>query len=86
MGCNPYADFGIGLTDAYGLPLPACPSAPIDAPPQPIRTEADFVQEVCNGPRADLERAEMRRDQKQTDERAALQYRGAAQGSESQEY
>jgi flagellar FliJ protein len=44
------------------------------------------LKKVVEKRRADLERAEMRRDQKQTDERAALQYRSAAQGSESQEY
>lgn len=36
--------------------------------------------------RNDLERQQMRRDQKQTDERAALQYRNAGQGSQGQGY
>lgn len=44
------------------------------------------LQKVVDKRRHDLERADMRRDQKQTDERAALQYRGTAQGSTGQEY
>ena len=44
------------------------------------------LKKVVEKRRLDLERAEMRRDQKQTDERAALQYRSAAQGSGASEY
>ncbi|MNT46389.1 Flagellar FliJ protein [compost metagenome] len=44
------------------------------------------LRKVMEKRRHDLELAEMRRDQKQTDERAALQYRSAIQGSEGREY
>lgn len=44
------------------------------------------LRKVVEKRRDDLERAEMRRDQKQTDERAALQYRSALQGSGGREY
>lgn len=33
MGCNPYAEFGIGLGDAFGRPLPPCPSEPLPTMP-----------------------------------------------------
>jgi flagellar protein FliJ len=44
------------------------------------------LKKVVEKRRLDLERAEMRSDQKQTDERAALQYRSATQGSGGPEY
>ena len=44
------------------------------------------LRKVVEKRRQELERAQMRRDQKQTDERAALQYRNAAQGSAAREY
>ena len=44
------------------------------------------LRKVMEKRRHDLGLAEMRRDQKQTDERAALQYRSAIQGSEGREY
>lgn len=44
------------------------------------------LRKVMDKRRHDLDMAEMRRDQKQTDERAALQYRSAIQGSAGQEY
>lgn len=44
------------------------------------------LRKVMDKRRHDQEQAEMRRDQKQTDERAALQYRGAVQGSAGREY
>ena len=42
------------------------------------------LKKVVEKRRADVERGEMRRDQKQTEERAALQYRSAEHGSEGQ--
>jgi len=44
------------------------------------------LRKVVDKRRHDLELQQMRRDQKQTDERAALQYRNASQGSQGQEY
>lgn len=44
------------------------------------------LRKVIDKRRLDLESQQTRRDQKQTDERAALQYRGAAQGSRDKEY
>jgi len=44
------------------------------------------LRKVLDARRQELERAQMRREQKQTDERAALQYRGAGPGSAGQEY
>lgn len=44
------------------------------------------LRKVIDKRRHDLESQQTRRDQKQTDERAALQYRGASQGSRDQEY
>lgn len=44
------------------------------------------LRKVIEKRRHDLALQQMRRDQKQTDERAALQYRGAGQGSQGQEY
>ncbi len=44
------------------------------------------LRKVVDKRRHDLERQQMRRDQKQTDERAALQYRSASQGPHGQEY
>ena len=44
------------------------------------------LRKVIDKRRHDLALLQMRRDQKQTDERAALQYRGAGQGSQGQEY
>jgi flagellar FliJ protein len=43
------------------------------------------LRKVLEKRRHDLELQQMRRDQKQTDERAALQYRNANQGDQSQE-
>lgn len=44
------------------------------------------LRKVVDKRRHDLELQQMRRDQKQTDERAALQYRNAGQGSQGREY
>lgn len=44
------------------------------------------LRKVTEKRRHDLEQLQMRRDQKQTDERAALQYRNAIHGTPSQEY
>jgi flagellar FliJ protein len=44
------------------------------------------LRKVVDKRRHDLEQQQMRRDQKQTDERAALQYRTASQGPQGQEY
>ena len=44
------------------------------------------LKKVVEKRRHDQERAEMRRDQKQTDERASLQYRSAIQGSGGPEF
>ena len=44
------------------------------------------LRKVVDKRRHDLELQQMRRDQKQTDERAALQYRTASQGPQGQEY
>ncbi len=44
------------------------------------------LRKVMDKRRHDLEMAEMRRDQKQTDERAALQYLNATQASAEREY
>jgi flagellar FliJ protein len=44
------------------------------------------LRKVTEKRRHDLELQQLRRDQKQTDERAALQYRNAIQGAHSQEY
>ncbi|RYF60485.1 MAG: flagellar export protein FliJ [Comamonadaceae bacterium] len=44
------------------------------------------LRKVMDKRRHDLDMAEMRRDQKQTDERAALQYRNATQASAEREY
>lgn len=44
------------------------------------------LRKVLEKRRQELTLQQMRRDQKQTDERAALQYRNALQGAASQEY
>lgn len=44
------------------------------------------LRKVMDKRRQDQALAELRRDQKQTDERAALQYRGVAEGTARQEY
>ncbi|GDY36911.1 flagellar export protein FliJ [Acidovorax sp. NB1] len=44
------------------------------------------LRKVVDKRRHDLELQQMRRDQKQTDERAALQYRSAGQGAQGQEH
>lgn len=44
------------------------------------------LRKVVEKRRQDLVLQQMRRDQKQTDERAALQYRNASQGPRGQEY
>ncbi len=51
---------------------------------KPVNLLAGVLGELQR--RNDLDRQQMRRDQKQTDERAALQYRNASQGSQGQEY
>jgi flagellar FliJ protein len=43
------------------------------------------LQKVTDRRRWEMEQQQLRRDQKQTDERAALQYRGGNQGSDAQE-
>ncbi|WP_298207786.1 flagellar export protein FliJ [Acidovorax sp.] len=44
------------------------------------------LRKVVDKRRQDQELQQMRREQKQTDERAAMQYRNAGQGSQGQEY
>ena len=44
------------------------------------------LRKVMDKRKADLDLVQMRRDQKQTDERAALQYRSAMEGSAGREY
>ena len=44
------------------------------------------LRKVMEKRKADLDLVQMRRDQKQTDERAALQYRSAMEGSAGREY